>query len=52
MTHTVLIIRIYIQEDVQIMKGMGLDTYRFSISWPRLLPSKIIIPLINYFMYV
>ncbi|XP_043690847.1 beta-glucosidase 12-like [Telopea speciosissima] len=26
------------QEDVGIMKEMGLDAYRFSISWPRLLP--------------
>ncbi|KAK3015482.1 hypothetical protein RJ639_005787 [Escallonia herrerae] len=26
------------QEDVSIMKGMGLDAYRFSISWSRVLP--------------
>ncbi|KAL7113341.1 hypothetical protein ACP275_04G055500 [Erythranthe tilingii] len=26
------------KEDVKIMKQMGLDAYRFSISWPRLLP--------------
>ncbi|TQE00498.1 hypothetical protein C1H46_013924 [Malus baccata] len=26
------------QEDVQIMKDIGLDAYRFSISWSRLLP--------------
>ena len=31
------------QEDVGIMKGMNLDAYRFSISWSRILPSKIII---------
>ncbi|PQP96088.1 hypothetical protein Pyn_19446 [Prunus yedoensis var. nudiflora] len=27
------------KEDVGIMKNMGLDAYRFSISWPRLLPN-------------
>ncbi|PON69727.1 Glycoside hydrolase [Parasponia andersonii] len=27
------------KEDVRIMKEMGLDAYRFSISWSRLLPS-------------
>ncbi|CAK7349977.1 unnamed protein product [Dovyalis caffra] len=26
------------KEDVKIMKDMGLDSYRFSISWPRILP--------------
>ncbi|ESW03970.1 hypothetical protein PHAVU_011G056300 [Phaseolus vulgaris] len=26
------------KEDVGIMKGMNLDAYRFSISWPRVLP--------------
>uniref|UniRef100_A0A7N0ZUR4 Beta-glucosidase n=1 Tax=Kalanchoe fedtschenkoi TaxID=63787 RepID=A0A7N0ZUR4_KALFE len=26
------------KEDVRIMKRMGVDAYRFSISWPRLLP--------------
>ncbi|CAI9099176.1 OLC1v1035963C4 [Oldenlandia corymbosa var. corymbosa] len=26
------------KEDVKIMKKMGLDAYRFSISWPRVLP--------------
>ncbi|MGP3778099.1 GH1 family beta-glucosidase [Halanaerobium saccharolyticum] len=27
------------QEDVELMKEIGLDTYRFSISWPRILPA-------------
>ncbi|KAF8403882.1 hypothetical protein HHK36_011988 [Tetracentron sinense] len=27
------------KEDVSIMKEMGMDAYRFSISWPRLLPN-------------
>ncbi|KAI6685536.1 hypothetical protein NL676_031449 [Syzygium grande] len=27
------------REDVGIMKDMGLDAYRFSISWPRILPN-------------
>ncbi|XP_068647342.1 beta-glucosidase 12-like [Aristolochia californica] len=26
------------KEDVRLMKEMGLDAYRFSISWPRILP--------------
>ena len=26
------------KEDVKILKNLGLDAYRFSISWPRLLP--------------
>lgn len=30
-----------VQEDVGIMKEMGLDAYRFSISWSRVLPSKL-----------
>ncbi|XP_020420693.1 non-cyanogenic beta-glucosidase [Prunus persica] len=30
------------KEDVGIMKNMGWDAYRFSISWSRLLPSKFI----------
>ncbi|MFX0071682.1 MAG: GH1 family beta-glucosidase [Candidatus Hermodarchaeota archaeon] len=27
------------REDVQLMKEMGLDAYRFSISWPRIFPT-------------
>jgi hypothetical protein len=27
------------QEDVRLMKDMGMDAYRFSISWTRILPS-------------
>jgi beta-glucosidase len=26
------------REDVAVMQGLGLDSYRFSISWPRVLP--------------
>ncbi|KAK4413196.1 Raucaffricine-O-beta-D-glucosidase, partial [Sesamum alatum] len=26
------------QEDIRLMKEMGFDSYRFSISWPRVLP--------------
>lgn len=29
------------KEDVQLMKQMGLKAYRFSISWPRVLPNGI-----------
>ena len=27
------------KEDVQTMKDMGLQTYRFSIAWPRIFPN-------------
>ncbi|MGM0498773.1 MAG: GH1 family beta-glucosidase [Bacillota bacterium] len=27
------------QEDVKLMKKIGLDTYRFSIAWPRIMPA-------------
>ncbi len=27
------------QEDVQLMKALGLKTYRFSVAWPRIFPS-------------
>jgi hypothetical protein len=36
----------YLWEDVGIMKEMGADAYRFSISWPRILPSKIDLVLV------
>jgi len=26
------------REDIALMKRLGLDTYRFSLSWPRILP--------------
>jgi beta-glucosidase/6-phospho-beta-glucosidase/beta-galactosidase len=26
--------------DVEFMLGMGLDAYRFSIGWPRLIPGR------------
>lgn len=29
------------EEDVQILKSSGLNSYRFSISWPRILPSGV-----------
>lgn len=28
------------QEDVELMSDTGLEAYRFSISWSRLIPSK------------
>jgi hypothetical protein len=42
-----IVIIIYInifgwQEDVRLLKEMGMDAYRFSISWARILPSKYI----------
>lgn len=39
-------LRIYfLQEDVKLMVELGLDAYRFSISWSRLIPSML--PNIN-----
>jgi len=32
---------ICMQEDVQLLKYMGMDVYRFSISWPRIFPSRL-----------
>ena len=29
----------YCQEDIQLMADMGMDAYRFSIAWSRILPS-------------
>jgi beta-glucosidase len=29
---------LYFQEDVQLMADMGMDAYRFSIAWSRILP--------------
>ncbi|KAE9607325.1 putative beta-D-glucopyranosyl abscisate beta-glucosidase [Lupinus albus] len=28
------------QEDIQLMKDLGTNSYRLSISWPRIFPSK------------
>lgn len=36
------------QEDVILMKKVGLDSFRFSISWSRLLPSKIAYTYMNH----
>ncbi|KAJ4849432.1 hypothetical protein Tsubulata_007282 [Turnera subulata] len=30
-----------IQEDIQLMTEMGLDGYRLSLSWPRILPDRV-----------
>ena len=32
---------IWKQEDIKLMKDMGMDAYRFSISWSRIYPSKL-----------
>ncbi|KAK7849444.1 furostanol glycoside 26-o-beta-glucosidase [Quercus suber] len=35
------------QEDVQLLKNMGADTYRFSISWSRILPDGTVAGGVN-----
>lgn len=30
-----------LQSDIDLMKDLGMDAYRFSISWPRIFPSKL-----------
>ncbi|KAF7112514.1 hypothetical protein RHSIM_RhsimUnG0221600 [Rhododendron simsii] len=37
------------KEDVQIMKNMGFNAFRFSISWSRILPSKF---NLNFFVKI
>lgn len=32
--------KICLQQDVGLMKDTGIDAFRFSISWPRILPCK------------
>ena len=28
----------FVQEDIRLMKDLGMDAYRFSIAWSRILP--------------
>lgn len=37
----------FCQEDIQLMKDMGMDAYRFSIAWSRIFPSKLFHNLIR-----
>lgn len=42
--------RLCVQEDVQLMADMGMDAYRFSIAWSRILPSTychLFLPLLS-----
>lgn len=32
-----------LQEDVKLMKKIGLNAYRFSISWSRVLPGTVVV---------
>lgn len=32
-----------LQEDVQLLKKLNMDAFRFSISWSRIFPRKIIV---------
>ena len=41
-----------LQEDVQRMKGMGMDAFRFSISWSRVLPRKCVLLFLPYFSFL
>jgi len=40
----------FLQEDVQLMANMGLEAYRFSISWSRLIPGEIVKLLSGIFL--
>lgn len=31
---------LWLQEDIELMTSLGVNSYRFSISWSRVLPSK------------
>lgn len=32
--------KLFQQDDISLLKNLGFDAFRFSISWPRILPSK------------
>ena len=32
-----------LKEDIGLMSSMGVDAYRFSVSWPRLIPGIFLI---------
>jgi len=34
-----------LQEDIEMMHSMGLDSYRFSLSWSRILPSELFLKI-------
>ena len=40
----------FVQEDVQLMVKMGLEAYRFSIAWPRIIPGEIVKLLSGIFL--
>ena len=42
----------FLQEDIQLMAKMGLDAYRFSISWSRLIPGAITLLLQMRYAYM
>lgn len=41
-----------LQEDIQRMKEMGIDSYRFSISWSRILPGKFLLFVSSYHVFL
>jgi beta-glucosidase/6-phospho-beta-glucosidase/beta-galactosidase len=45
----VLMIVDQLQEDVRLMHEMGLDAYRFSISWSRLIPGTSHEPIMSIY---
>jgi len=46
---TIYFVVIWKQEDIKLMKDMGMDAYRFSISWTRIYPSKFTAQLPFFF---
>jgi len=45
-------LNILIQEDVKLMKDIGLKAYRFTISWSRLIPSQCATNLMIYSFFL
>lgn len=49
---SILNVVVSVQEDVKIARDMGLDAYRISISWPRILPGDVYVDLMLICVFI